>query len=228
MSPERGGRVLAESYKLGVRFWDTSDDYGSHPHVASALRHVPRKKVVISTKTSAMSGEEAKKGLKTTLKELDTDYVDIFLLHFVKSEWVDRSREVLKELSEMKQSGVVKTLGLSTHSVAVVRDASRFEELDVIMTICCKADDAIIRKFPEHIPLEDGSMQEMFRAIKLAHSSGKGVIAMKVLGSSTPALVSRYRSSIRAIARLDSVDVMIIGMKTVDEVKRNVEVILSG
>jgi aryl-alcohol dehydrogenase-like predicted oxidoreductase len=228
ISPEEGGRILIESYKLGINFWDTSDDYGSHPHVASALNRVPRKEVVISTKTSARSGEEAKESLKNSLKELDTDYLDIFLLHAVESDWMHGCHQVLKELNELKSTGIVKAIGLSTHSVTVVREASQFEELDVLMTICCKTNQATINKFREHIPLEDGSIEDMFNALKSAHSGGKGVIAMKVLGTSAPPLVRNYESSIKAVAQLDFVDTMVIGMRSLDEVKKNIKVILSS
>ena len=228
ISPEEGGQILVESYNLGVNFWDTSDDYGSHPHVASALKHVPRKEVIISTKTSARSGKEAKKSLEDSLKELDTDYVDIFLLHYVKYDWIDDCHQVLKELTDIKTTGIVKAIGLSTHSVAVAREAAQFEELDVIMTICCKADQRLINKFRDRIPLEDGSIKEMFHAIKLAHNNGKGVVAMKVLGNSAPPLVRNYHSSIKSIAKLDFVDTMVIGMKTLNEVKNNIKVILSS
>jgi len=231
ISPEEGGRILIESYKLGVNFWDTSDDYGSHPHVASALKCVPRKEVTVSTKTNAKSGEEARKSLKSSLEELDTDYIDVFLLHYVKSDWINGCRRVLKELEEIKTTGIVKAIGLSTHSVTVVREVSQIEEVDVIMTICCKASQAVISKFREHIPLEDGSIKEMFHAIKLAHKSGKGVIAMKVLGggvSGRPALLAKdYQSSIKSIAKLDFVDTIVIGMRSLDEVKKNIKAIAS-
>jgi len=138
----------------------------------------------------------------------------------------------------MKATGVVKAIGLSTHSVAVVREASRFGEVDVLLTICCNADQALINKFRDHIPLEDGSIEEMFQAIKLAHSSGKGVIAMKVLGGAPILwtitsrrklpLVRNYRSSIKSIAQLDFVDAMVVGMRSLDEVKNNVNAIFSG
>lgn len=228
ISPEEGGRVLAESYKLGVNFWDTSDNYGSHPHVASALKHVPRKEVVVATKTFAESGDEAERSLNSSLKELNTDYVDIFLLHFVKSDWINGCHQVLKELNAIKETGTVKAIGLSTHSVTVVKEASRFEELDVIMTIYCNADQATIDKFREYIPLEDGSIKEMLQAIKLAHSGGKGIIAMKVLGGPSPPLVKNYQSSIKSIAQLDFIDTMVIGMKNLNEVKKNVKALLSG
>jgi len=237
ISPEEGGRILFESYKLGVNFWDTSDDYGSHPHVASALKLVPRKEIVISTKTGARSGEEAGESLKDSLKELDTDYIDIFLLHYVKSDWIDGCCQVLRKLNEVKTTGTIKAVGLSTHSVKVVREASQFEELDVIMAICCKANQTVINKFKEHIPLEDGSIEEMYNALKSAHKNGKGVIAMKVLGGvctacgvhhSTPPLIRNYQSSIKSISKLGFVDAMVVGMRSLDEVKKNVKGIISS
>jgi len=226
ISPEEGGRILVESYKLGVNFWDTSDDYGSHPHIASALRYVPRESVIISTKTNAKSGKEAEKSLENSLQELNTDYMDIFLLHFVKSDWINGCHQVLKELNDLKTTGIIKAIGLSTHSVKVVRRASDFREVDVLMAICCKADQATISKFEKHIPLEDGSMEEMYHALRLAHNSGKGVIAMKVLGTSAPPLIKNYQSAIKSVAQLDFVDAMIIGMRNLDEVEKNVKVVL--
>jgi aryl-alcohol dehydrogenase-like predicted oxidoreductase len=225
LSPEEGGRLLTGSYELGVNFWDTSDDYGTHPHIASALKYVPRKQVVISTKTYAKSGDEASESLKSSLKEFGTDYLDIFLLHFVKFDWVDSCHQVLKEMKDLKTTGIVKAIGLSTHSVAVARKAAQFEELDVIMAICCKADQTLINKFNELIPLEDGSMLEMFHALKLAHDNGKGVVAMKVLGGETPQLIEKYQEVIKGVAQLDFVDAMVIGMRSLDEVKKNVMVI---
>lgn len=231
LEPEEGGRILMESLNLGVNFWDTSDDYGSHPHVASALRRVPRKEVVVCTKTSATNGTQAQKSLKSSLKELGTDYVDVFLLHYVTSGWIRGSHRVLKTLNDLKTTGIVKAVGLSTHSVKVVKETARFDEADVIMTICCNATQATIRKLPDNIPLEDGSIEEMLDAIRLAHENGKGVVAMKVLGGRVrgpaPPLAKNYQLSIKAIAQLGFVDAMVVGMRSLDQVKKNVKAILS-
>lgn len=228
ISSEKGSRILIESYGLGVNFWDTSDDYGSHPHVASALKHVLRREVVISTKTKAKNSVEAKNSLKSSLKELNTDYVDIFMLHEVGYDWIKECHQMLKELDDIKSTGTIKAIGLSTHSVAVVRTASQFEELDVVMTICCKANQAFINRFRELIPLEDGSIEEMLHVTKLVHGNGKGVIAMKVLGRGAPPLVRNYQSAIKAIAQLDFVDAMVIGMRSLDEVRKNIKAVASS
>ncbi len=227
ISPEEGGQILTESYKLGINFWDTSDDYGSHPHVASALKYVPRKEVIISTKTFANDSKKAEENLKSSLRELNTDYIDIFLLHFVKTNWIDRCQKVLKGLKNLKATGIVKAVGLSTHSAEVAKKASQFEELDIIMAICCNASQALINKFQKHIPLEDGSIDEMFHALRVAHKKGKGIIAMKVLGDGASPLVSNYQLAIKTISKLDFVDAMVIGMQNLDEVKKNVNVLAS-
>lgn len=65
-------------------------------------------------------------------------------------------------------------------------------------------------------------MEEMFDALKLAHGLGKGTIAMKVLGCGIPSLVQDYRGSIEAVVRLGFVDSLVIGMKDLDELRKNV------
>jgi predicted aldo/keto reductase-like oxidoreductase len=145
----------------------------------------------------------------------------------LKSNWIQGCRRVLKELGEIKKAGVVKAIGLSTHSVAVVREVSQFDEVDVVMTICCKADQAMISRYAKHIPLEDGSIDEMLDAMKLAHDKGKGVIAMKVLGTSALPLVEDYESSIRGVAMLRFVDAMLIGMRNLGQVRKNARAIVS-
>ena len=71
----------------------------------------------------------------------------------------------------------------------------------------------------------------MYTAIKLAHDNGKGTIAMKILGGRVngpaPTLVKNYQLSITSIAQLDFVDAMFIGMSNLDEVKKNIQAILS-
>jgi aryl-alcohol dehydrogenase-like predicted oxidoreductase len=189
---------------------------------------VPRRETTISTKTDARSGEEARRAIKDALRKIGTDYPNIALLHLVKSDWIQGCRRVLKKLGEIKKAGVVKAIGLSTHSVAVVREVSQFGEVGVIMTICCKASQATISRYPEHIPPEDGSIDEMFDATKLAHDNGKGVIAMKVLGTLAPPLVENYESSIRGVAMLGFVDAMVIGMRNVDQVRKNARALVSS
>ncbi len=221
ISPEAGGRILAHAYDLGVNFWDTSDDYGSHPHVAAALQQVPRERVVVSTKTSAHTAEAATRSLDRSLKELGTDYVDVFFLHDVKSDWSDGCRRVLKDLADAKTSGRARAIALSTHSVKVAREAATMEGAEVVLAVCSTAKEAVLRRLPENVPLEDGSMGEMLDAVRSVHAAGKGTVAMKVLGTGAPSLVKDYRTAIGSVSRLDFVDSVLVGMKDLEQVREN-------
>ena len=75
--------LLRLAYESGVTLWDTADEYGSHGHVARALRAVPRSEVTIITKTTSRSGVQATRDIERFLRELNTDVLDVVLLHFV-------------------------------------------------------------------------------------------------------------------------------------------------
>jgi len=73
-------KLLRFAYECGITFWDSADQYGTHPHVAEALLGLKRESVAITTKTCARTREEAEKDIKRFLRELRTDYIDIALL----------------------------------------------------------------------------------------------------------------------------------------------------
>ncbi|UCE15491.1 MAG: aldo/keto reductase [Candidatus Bathyarchaeota archaeon] len=230
VSPEKAGRMLKNALELGVNFWDTSNDYGTHPHVAEGLRLVPRREVVIADKSYAKTTEDAKADLKKSLTELDTDYIDIMLLHYVpyhaKREHntlstkyielgnLEQRLEALKTFCEAKESGVVRAVGLSTHSTKVVKAASAMPEIDVICTILNKVGAWI----------EDGTLTEHISAIKGAYEAGKAVYVIKLLNAGK--LRSKSESSLRfAFQQHLFINAFNIGMYSVDEVKTNVRLL---
>src|SRR6201993_3770372 len=75
--------LLLNGYDHGLRFFDAADSYGSHPHVAAALKQLPRDKVTIMTKSPSRSPQEMRADLDRYRKELGTDYLDIVLMHCV-------------------------------------------------------------------------------------------------------------------------------------------------
>ena len=82
--PEFGAGILEDAARLhGITFWDTDNAYGSQTQVACALRRFPREEIAITSKTYGRSREEAEYDLTRTLRELETPYLDFFLLHEV-------------------------------------------------------------------------------------------------------------------------------------------------
>src|SRR3989442_4783170 len=76
-----GARLLTRAYDLGITFWDASDDYGTHPHVAQALREVGRDGVVVATKTYASTAVGARRALSKAPREPGVANPRILLLH---------------------------------------------------------------------------------------------------------------------------------------------------
>ncbi len=94
--------LLLNGHDNGLRFFDAADAYGSHPHVAEALKHVPRDQVTILTKTWARDPAEARADLDRFRKELGTDYLDICLMHcLTEGDWTERYRGVMDVFSEI-------------------------------------------------------------------------------------------------------------------------------
>src|SRR5258708_15968983 len=80
--------LLLNGYDNGLRFFDAADSYGSHPHGAEALRHVPRDKGTVRSKTLARDPATARADLDRFRKELGTDYLDICLMHcLTEGDW---------------------------------------------------------------------------------------------------------------------------------------------
>jgi len=222
LSPQEGGRILVQAWGEGMNFWDTSDDYGTHPHVAAALQQVKREDVVVMTKTSAESVEEAEKSLHRSLEELGTDYIDIMLLHYVKPEWIPNTKEILEFLHEAKGKGLLRAVGLSTHSVKTTRRVANLAPVEVVLTIANKKGSWLLEG--EEHRIEDGQMSEMWMAIKEAYRAGKGVCLMKILGSGTidPSEAITY------VTRYPYFHSLVIGMKSLEEVKMNLSLIQGG
>src|SRR5260370_2081066 len=72
--------LLLNGYEHGLRFFDAADSYGSHPHVAEALKHVPRDKVTVLTKTWARDAATARADIERFRQGLGTDQFGISLI----------------------------------------------------------------------------------------------------------------------------------------------------
>lgn len=230
-SPMEGGKILREALRMGVNFWDTSDDYFSHPHVAEGLKLVDREKVIVTDKSYALTLEEGRKAVEKSLRELGTDYIDIMMLHYIpfKSHWVKQKIKgktveyesgnlqkrmgALKAFCEAKESGVIKAVGLSTHSTQVLKQALEVPEIDVVLTVLNKKGSWI----------EDGSLEVHLDALENIHKTGKGVYVCKVVDAGK--LRDEGDSAIRFVLQYHSfIDAFNIGMYDKEEIVNNIRI----
>src|SRR5450631_3958672 len=164
--------LLLNGYDKGLRFFDAADSYGSHPHVAEALKHVPRDKVTVLTKSWARDAATFRADLDRFRRELGTDYLDVCLMHcLTEADWTERYRGVMDVLSEAKEKGIIRAHGCSCHSIEALRAAAKSPWVDI--------DLARINPIGSHM---DSDPQTVLGVLKEMKAAGKAVVGMKILG----------------------------------------------
>lgn len=194
--------LLLNGYDHGLRFFDSADTYGSHPHVAEALKRVSRDKVTVLTKTWARDAASARNDLDRFRRELGTDYLDICLMHcLTEGDWTTRYKGVMDVLSEAKEKGVIRAHGCSCHSIEALRAAANSPWVEV--------DLARINPIGSHM---DGPPEEVVAVLREMKAAGKAVIGMKILGQGD--LRGRVDDALRYALSLGVLDAFTIGAES--------------
>jgi len=210
LSPDQGADVILKAVELGVNFIDTAELYGTYPHIRKAIKK-SNKQIIIATKSYAYSKEGAKDSLEKARRELDVDVIDIFLLHEQESRLTLKGhREALEYYISMKEKGVIKAVGVSTHNIEVVDACAEMPEIDVIHPLVNK----------QGIGIGDGTIDAMLEAVKKAYSAGKGIYSMKPLGGGN--LIKSYKESMDFVLNIPYIHSIALGMQSVEEVIMNV------
>ena len=112
--------LVRQALDLGVNLLDTAAVYGTEPVVGRAIKTVPRDSVVIATKAwvphrdGRSAAERTVTSLENSLRQLDTDYIDIFQLHGVSPRAYDQARDVIAPaLVKEREKGKIRYLGVT-------------------------------------------------------------------------------------------------------------------
>lgn len=197
--------LLRFGFDNGITFWDSADGYGSHPHLREALKSVPRDKVVIMTKTRARTADEMRADLERFRQEIGTDYLDIVLLHAATQvDWPEQRKGAMEFLSEAREKKIVRTHGVSCHSLDALKTAAKTPWVHVDLA----------RINPAGV-LMDADPKTVISVLREMKAAGKGVIGMKIFGEGQ--LRDRPDEMLRFALGLDCVDCFTIGAESREE-----------
>lgn len=164
--------LLWAGYDQGLRFIECADSYGTHPHVAEALKRIPREKVTILTKSWKRDAKGVREDLDRFRKELGTDHLDIVLMHCVtESDWPKRYQGAMDVLSEAREKGIIRAHGVSCHSIGALRAAAA--------TPWVQVDLARLNPIGAYM---DADPETVVSVLWQMRAAGKGIIGMKILG----------------------------------------------
>ena len=178
-SPE-GPETLSTALDLGINFVDTARDYaGSEFLIGHAVRARGGKDFYVATKTFSHSGDGSQRDVDRSLSVLGVDLIDLYQLHDIRTmtawEEVLGENGALAGLQIARHRGLIDHIGISSHSVDVLREAITCGEFDAVML-------EYSAFFTETAPLID-----------LAKQLDVGVIVMRPLGGSGRTSVMRGR-----------------------------------
>lgn len=198
-------KLLKEASKYGVNFIDTARGYNeSEELIGDALEEIGREKFYLATKSMKKDYDGVLKELNASLEKLKIKTIDLFQFHNVKTkeelELVMSENGALKAIKEAKTQGIVKEIGITSHSPDLLDKAIDTGEFS---TIQCPYN-----------PVEQQA-KELFEKAK---TNNIGVIVMKPLAGGA---IQEAKLSLRFIVNNPNVSVVIPGMDSLEQVKEN-------
>jgi predicted aldo/keto reductase-like oxidoreductase len=197
--------LLVHGYEQGLRFFDTADAYGTHPHVAAALKRLPREKVTVLTKSWARKPDEMRADIDRYRKELGTDYLDILLMHCLTNDnWPKDYRATMDVISEAQEKGIIHAHGCSCHSIGALRQAAQSPWVQVVLSR--------INPIGSHM---DADPNTVLATLRQAKANGKAVVGMKILGQGD--MRHRQDEALKYALSLGTLDAFTIGAVSIVE-----------
>ena len=170
--------VIRRAADLGIIHFDTARSYqnGNNERMVGAALKGRRKQVVISSKTLANNRQEAQDQLDTSLRELGTDYLDIWYLH-AKSAPEEVTDDLLEVQRAAKKAGKIRFAGVSTHfnMDQMLDHLVKRRQTDVVLTTYNFSMRNVAAAG------QQSRQTDMTAAIQKARKAGMGIVAMKTM-----------------------------------------------
>jgi len=178
---EESVAVIHQALDAGINFIDTSEIYRTEAIIGEAIKGIDRESVVLSTKkvtSGTITPDDVRKSLKKSLKNLGTDYIDIYHLHAVKPEnYAYLVSEIAPVLIKLKEEGKIRFIGITELFMRdtkheMLQKALQDDIWDVMMVgFNILNQSARIRVFPKTIEKNIGVL--IMFAVRIALSQPK-------------------------------------------------------
>ena len=191
--------------KYGMNYIDTARGYTVSEEYLGAALEGRREKFILATKSMSRDYEGMKKDVEISLKNLRTDYIDVYQLHNLALKDYDKAfgpGGAYEALAEAKASGRIRHIGVTAHSLDALKKMieEQGERIETVM-------------FPYNIVETQGDA-----VLKEARARGIATIAMKPMAGGN---LDDGKLALRFIEASGAIDISIPGMGSVEEVERN-------
>ena len=186
VSTEMAVKLLRRAYEGGMRFFDTARAYSdSEVKVGEAFDGM-REKVFIATKTGAKTPEEVRSQLEISLKNLRTDYIDIYQFHCADQCYRPGDGTGMYEcMEELKKEGKIRHIGITAHKLYIAEEAIESGLYETLQ-----------------YPFSYLSSEKELALVKKCKEANMGFIAMKGLAGG---LINRSEAAMAFMTQFDNV-----------------------
>jgi aryl-alcohol dehydrogenase-like predicted oxidoreductase len=178
--------LLKKAYRSGITFFDTARFYtDSEEKIGHALQDV-RKNIVIATKTMAVTADDLKCQLQTSLDKVKTDYIDIYQFH--NPPFCPKPHDgsgLYEAMLDAKKKGMLRHIGITSHRLTVALEAAESGLYDTIQ-----------------FPFSYLAIEKEIGLVNLCRKKNIGFIAMKALAGG---LITSSAAAYAYIAQFDNV-----------------------
>lgn len=207
-------KIMNHALDHGIRYFDTAWIYSegqSEERVGKIARH-RRKEMWIATKVWARDRQDARRQLEQSLSRLQTDYVDEWRMHNVRSinelNKITAPGGALEAAVQARAEGLVRYISISGHSNPGVQlEALERFPFDSVLCATSVLDHFILSFAEEFLPV--------------AKAKGVAVAGMKIMGLGR--LAQKYDKALRYAFGLP-IDTAVVGMETMEQLRKNLAV----
>jgi predicted aldo/keto reductase-like oxidoreductase len=212
LTPE--SEVIRAGLDMGINYVDTARRYlhgRSEEIVSRAIKGI-RNKVYVATKTQPTSNtkEAIMRDVETSLRNLETDYIDVIQLHSLVSSQRAFIPEVREAYVKLREQGKVRFFGVTTHT-------NQADVIDAVVNDPEKFFDTVLVAYNFKT---ETSVKE---AIARAKAAGLGVVAMKVqtgrYRTDAPGSAATHQAALKWVLDDTNVTTAIAGMKTLEHIR---------
>ena len=174
---EQAARIINRALDLGVNYIDTAPRYGqgsSEINIGQVMK-TRRKEVFLATKSHDYTYDGTMKLIEQSLDRLQTDYLDLYQHHFVRSSsqlrQLEQKNSARQAFERLKNEGVIRNIGITGHSSRLLAEALQNYDYDCVLITINAA----------RASMNDSEYLDHFFA--LASEKNVGVIGMKVVNA---------------------------------------------
>ena len=236
-SEDAAQALLEKAFASGINYFDTAGSYTRRGIERLSEKRLGiftkarRRQVFLATKIDPRDRDGALRSVETSLKFLQTDYLDLIQIHSLSNlaelEQIGRANGVLAAVRELKDQKIARFIGITGHNdgVAMTEALRRYDFDTVLMALnAAQSANPIAQRRMEPIPAFEES------ALPVALEKKMGILSMKVMGQGMLVGSSRGQAAAAELLQFNlsqPVASVIIGCEQITPLEQNIQAALN-